>query len=83
VTPVLEQQEEVVGAPRAPARLPIGFGSRARDTEAGRARIAAAIARFVEHCQQTETPWLPCQRGTGGLKAETGEPVVSGLEARG
>jgi hypothetical protein len=64
---VLEQ--EVVGAPL------VGGLGLARDTAAGRARIAVAIARFVEHCQRTETPWIPCPLGTSGLKVETGEPV--------
>jgi hypothetical protein len=71
---VLEQ--EVVGAPRV---LGLGFGL-ARDTAEGRAHIAAAIARFVEHCQRTETPWFPCPRGSGGLKVETGEPVGAASE---
>jgi hypothetical protein len=64
---VLERQE-VVGAAR------LGFG-RARDTAEGRARIAAAIARYVEYCRYTGTPF-PYHQDNDSLEVEV-EPVWS------
>jgi hypothetical protein len=69
---VLEQPQAVVGAPRV---WGLGFGSRMRDTAAGRALQAREIHRLRAWCERTETPWFPCPRGTSGLKVETGEPV--------
>jgi hypothetical protein len=77
------EREEVVGAPRVsgPAHLRVGIGSKVADSIEGQAKIAAEIARYVEYCQQTETPWTPCPRGTGALEVEERELV--GATSRG
>jgi hypothetical protein len=75
IAPALEQQHEVVGAPRVSG---LGFGSRMRDTEAGRAKIATAIGRYMEWCEQTGTPFS-CHSGNEISEIEVGEPVGSGM----
>jgi len=73
---VLEQQE-VVGSPRVhgPVHLRVGVGSKMADSIEGQAKIAAALSRFADYCERTETPWIPCHRGNVSLEVEDREPA--------
>jgi hypothetical protein len=71
---VLEQQEKAVDVPRVsgPAHLRVGIGSKMADSVEGQAKIAAALSRYAEWCEQTETPF-PGHRSNQILEVEVGE----------
>jgi hypothetical protein len=44
---------------QAPREPELGPETKLNFTAEGRAIIAAEIARYMEHCLLTETPWFP------------------------
>jgi hypothetical protein len=67
----------------------LGFGSRARDTEAGQARQAREINRLKDWCERNGVPFqpteTPCPRGTSIIEVEEREIVgaTSGADVDG